>query len=564
MRELKVPIVSRLSSSMKRLTRDVWMVWLVIAFLTTLPYIIALLRTPAGFVFTGVLTAYDDTFAYFAWMQQGKNLQLLMCDPFTSELQPCQFFLPLWSILGFITRVTGLSIPLTFHIARLFSSLLLLVTAKSVVGLVTKSRARLRYTLWLYGTSGGLGWILFGLKNRANLFGGAAGSGSVDLDLPEAIAFRSMFAQVHFCVGIALVSGAIALFFRALVEKKASRALIAGVLTSILAVIHPYMVVVVCGVSGSALLLLPLTRKETNRRNIYYSSFQAAVVFVLGVMPGVAYLIYLNRSNEVLREWLRVTDTFSPPVWEYALGFGLIGVLGIGGLALIWTIPSQYGRLLSIWIIVQALLLYFPVSFQRRFVEGLQLPLSVAASAALFALANRIGTGINRKSYRRFILISAILFASITNIGFLVGQIVGRGVGTGGNDPRRYLSNELMTAFDWLRENSATGAVLFASYMTGNVAPSTTGMRVFLGHYAQTLRSDEKGPLVIQFYSNAASDDEIRKVFAEHRVRYVIYGPFERALSNAFVPAAWFRVAYRAGDITIFELPDDVHSPDSK
>jgi hypothetical protein len=563
MKELKVPLVSRMSSSIKRLTRDVWTVWLVIAFLTTLPYILAVMRTPAGFVFTGVLTAYDDTFAYFAWVQQGKNLQLLMCDPFTSELQPCEFFLPLWSLLGFIARVTGLSIPVTFHIARLFSSFLLLVIAKSVFGLVMKSRARLRYTLWLYATSGGFGWILFGLKSRANLFD-AAGSGSVDLDLPEAIAFRSMFAQVHFCVGIALVSGAIALFFSALVEKNASRALIAGVLTSIVAVIHPYMVIVVCGVSAIALLLLPLIRKETNRKNIYYTSFQAAVVFALGVGPGIAYLIYLNRSNEVLREWLRVTDTFSPPVWEFVLGFGLIGVLGVGGLAFIWTRPSQYGRLLSIWIIVQALLLYFPVSFQRRFVEGLQLPLSVAASAALFALANRIGTQINRKSFRRLILISAILFASITNIGFLVGQIAGRGGGTGANDPRRYLSNELMAGFDWLRENSAPGAVLFASYMTGNVAPSTTGMRVFLGHYAQTLRSDEKGPLVTQFYSNTASDDEIRKVFAEHRVRYVIYGPFERALSNAFMPAPWLRLAYRAGDVMIFELPDQAYSPDSK
>jgi hypothetical protein len=200
----------------------------------------------------------------------------------------------------------------------------------------------------LYATSGGLGWILFALKNRGDLFGGAAGSGSVDLDLPESIAFRSMFAQVHFCVGIALVSGAIALFFRSLFDKKASRSLIAGVLTSILAVIHPYMIVVVCGVSGIALLLLPLISKETDRKNAYYSSFQNLVGFTIGVLPGVAYLIYLNRANEVLKEWLRVTDTFSPPVWEYALGFGLIGVLGVGGLALIWMRPSQSGRLLSI------------------------------------------------------------------------------------------------------------------------------------------------------------------------------------------------------------------------
>jgi hypothetical protein len=527
----------------------------VIAFLTTLPYLLASFRTPTGFVFSGVLTAYDDTFSYFAWMRQGANLQVLMCDPFTSEPQPCEFFLPLWSLLGVLSRASGLSIPLTFHAVRLLSGLLLLVLAKSVAGLVMKSRTRLKYTLWLYATSSGLGWLIFGLKNRRDFFGGAAGSGSVDLDLPEAIAFRSFFAQVHFCIGVALVSAAIALFFKAVVEKKSSRAFVAGLLSSLLAVIHPYMVVVVCGVSAAALLLLPLSGKHSDRINAYRSSVPTAVAFYLGVVPGVGYLIYLNRSNEVLREWLRVTDTFSPSAWEYVLGFGIVGAVGLVGLYVIWSHYSRYGRLLSIWIAVQALLLYFPVSFQRRFVEGLQLPLSIAASAALFAFANKTHKKTGHGLYRSAILAGAIVLASLTNVGFLAGQLAGRGAGTGANDPRRYLSEDVISAFDWLRTESAPETVLFSSYLTGNIAPSMTGMRAFLGHYAQTLRSDEKGPLVNAFYTNTASDAQIRKIFTEHRVRYVFYGPFERAISDDFVPAPWLRLSHRVGDVMIFELP---------
>ena len=553
----------RLTSSVRRSTRDVWTIWLVISFLTTVPYVLASLRTPTGFVFSGVLTAYDDTFAYFAWMRQGANLQLLMCDPYTSETQPCEFFLPLWTLLGFMARVTGLSIPLTFHAIRLLSALLLLVAAKFVAGLVVKSRTRLRYTLWLYASSGGFGWLVFGLKNRGNLFGGA-GSGSVDLNLPEAIAFRSIFAQVHFCIGVALLSAAIALFLKAAVENNSIRAAIAGLLTSLLAVIHPYMVVVVCAVSVVGVLLLRPIGKHRDGSNAYSSSVSVVGGFAVGAVPGVGYLLYLKRSNEVLREWLKVTDTFSPPAWEYALGFGFVGLLGLVGLYLIWTRHNKYGRLLSIWVAVQALLLYFPVSFQRRFVEGLQLPLSIAASAALVGIANKTLRKTQRKYYRSAILAGAIVLAALTNIGFLVGQISGRGEGSGANDPRRYLSTDVIAACDWLRAKSTPETVLFSSYLTGNIAPSMTGMRVFLGHYAQTLRSDEKGPLVAAFYSNTMGDNEIRKLFSEQSIRYVFYGPFERAISDGFVPSPWLRLSHRVGDVMIFELSDSISPPESQ
>jgi len=198
------PFISRLSTFLQNQFRDVWFLWLVLGFVTSVPYVLAALRTPPGHAFSGVLTAYDDTFAYFAWMRQGADAHLLMCDPFTSETQPCEFFLPLWAMLGFVSRVCRVPIPIAFHIVRLSAGLLLLLVARAVAGCVMRSRSRLKYTLWLYGLSGGLGWLVYVLNNGGDLLGGAAGSGSADLDLPEAIAFRSIFSQVHFAIGAAL------------------------------------------------------------------------------------------------------------------------------------------------------------------------------------------------------------------------------------------------------------------------------------------------------------------------------------------------------------------------
>jgi len=510
-------------------------------------------------VFTGVLTAYDDTFTYFAWMRQSADGHLLLCDLFTSEPQSCEFVLPLWSFLGVIARVTGLPIPLTFHVARLLAGLLLLVAARAVSLSVMKSRTRARYSLWLYSMSSGLGWVVFALNNRRDLLHASSASGSVDLNLPEAIAFRSVFAQVHFAVGAALIFASIKLLFSALVEKKPGRALVAGILVSVLAVVHPYLVVVVCAVAVVAAVSWPWLNGGPEARDSYYLPVvRTAAGFAVTAVPGLAYLVYLNRSNEILREWLRITDTLSPPVWEYLLGFGIVAMLAVFGFRLMWSSRNANGRLLLIWAIVQAALLYAPLSFQRRLVEGLQLPLSIAASVALFWIAHRTFTGSRAENNRRLFLAGAIAFASLTNVGFVIGHIFDRGSVSGSVDPRRYVSADLVTAFEWLRRNSDGKTVLFSSYLTGSLAPSLTGLHVFLGHYGQTIRSDEKGAQVTSFYAGALSNQAARQLLAEHRVRYVIYGPFERALSDNFIPLSWLKLAYRYGGVEVFEVTQDL------
>src|SRR6185369_7528830 len=198
-----------------------------------------------------------DTFAYFAWMREGLDGHLLMRDPFTSETQTRDFFLPLWGLLGFAARITGLSIPVIFHIARLLAALALLIVARAVSRTIMKSRRRVRFSLWLYATSGGMGWLIYWLNNRGDLLGARAMFGSVDLNMPEAIAFRSMFAQVHFAIGVVLIGISLKLFFDALVGDSKPRAVIAGALVSLLAVVHPYMVVVVSGVAMVAAILSP-------------------------------------------------------------------------------------------------------------------------------------------------------------------------------------------------------------------------------------------------------------------------------------------------------------------
>ena len=132
--------------------------------------------------------------------------------------------------------------------------------------------------------------------------------------MPEAIAFRSVFAQVHFAVGVALLCWAIKLWFDASVAKRSSSAFAAGALVSLLAVVHPYMVVVALSVAGVTLLTRTwlIERTKITTADLFLTVRLGGAICATA-LPGLAYLVYVNRSSEVLREWLRVTDTLSPP-----------------------------------------------------------------------------------------------------------------------------------------------------------------------------------------------------------------------------------------------------------
>jgi hypothetical protein len=530
---------------------DILPAWIALASLTTLPYIIALLRAPEGHVFTGVLSAYDDTFTYLAWIRQSADGALLMCDQFTSEPHGCDFFLPLWTLLGAVSRVTGASVALTFHAGRLVAGLLLLLVARSAALRVTESRRQTRYAVWLYAMSGGAGWLIYALNNQAALTSGAVTHGSADLYLPEAIAFRSVFAQVHLTAGAALTGAAIISLFASLTEGKATRALLAGLLATCLAVVHPYMVVVVCAVSAAAILLWPFIADRDDKGARLKRSFITAALFFISCAPGIAYLLYLNRSNVVLHELMRIMDTFSPAPWEYALGFGIVGPLAVAGFILLVKTGRASGRLLLVWAVVHALLLYAPVSFQRRFVEGLQMPLCIAASVAVFRLIDSIGEKRPLIMKRSGVALAAVIIvASLTNLGFFAGQIMA-GDRTA-KDPRRYVAADLVSAFEWMEENAERNSVVLSSYMTGNLLPSMTGLRAFLGHYGNTIRSHEKGQMVEAFYSGRMTDEAARALIAEHRVSFVIRGPFESDLSKDFIARPWLVPVHRAGSVEIY------------
>jgi hypothetical protein len=165
---------------------------------------------------------------------------------------------------------------------------------------------------------------------------------------------------------------------------------------------------------------------------------------------------------------------------------------------------------LGIWIVVQFLLLYAPVSFQRRLIFGVQFPLALLAAVGIL------------KVLRKPALVGALIcLMSVTNFSIMSKEIQwlkSRGLPF-------YLPKAYMTAFKFL--HGLPDGPVISGFTTGNFIPPYSGHPAFMGHALLTPSLAEKRKTAELFFKKADPAIPLR-----YNVRYVFYGAEERALDG--------------------------------
>jgi uncharacterized membrane protein len=217
---------------------------------------------------------------------------------------------------------------------------------------------------------------------------------------------------------------------------------------------------------------------------------------------------------------------------------------------------------LWIWTIAAALLLYAPINPQRRFVQGLQVPLTILATVGLFEIAlpwlrrTKLFTRVadipryTADGLEKLILMALISFMAISNL-YVLGSV---SVTTAIQQPFPFFRKmDEIKAVEWLRENGKQEAIVFSDYETGNYIASHAGNPVWQGHWAETVDWSNKSDLAEQFYSNDRDDAWRRQLLNRYAVSYVWYGELERQLGD-FEPTGvdYLVPVYQDQEVTIF------------
>lgn len=537
--------------------RSQWLLIILLAVglvaLMSLPYWLATTTARPGTFFTGIIMNPEDSQTYFAKMRQGYDGQWLYTIPFTTEAHEPAWVGVFYVWLGQAARALGVSLTAVWHGARSIAQFILFLTTYWFVGAFTEN-GRERWTAYLLALFGsGLGWALF-------LFGQTywLDAFPVDFKQPGAHLFFTALTFPHITLGTALILCSVWGVWQ-LGQRPSWRLAVAlGGAHLLLGIAYPFLIYLVAGVAA----LLYLTWVWQRRRILWQTGWQIATAFLIP-LPMYAYFAYVLVSNDVFAAWDAQAATPAAPWPHYLVAYGPLLLLGAWHW---WRRPLQRAAVTPLWVwaLVVALLLYAPLPPQRRFVQGVHVPLSILAALGFCRLLlpwlarqrpwQKLVQHPRYSTTGLFTLLTAVfLFVmSLSNLYLLASVSVSAVIQ---QPDLLFRPDTEAEAAAWLRENGTETAVLLGDYQTGNYVAAQTGRRVVLGHWAETVAYEQKVADVAQFFAAATSDAWRQQYLAAQRITYVWHGPRERELGG-FDPqtAVYLRPIYSNAAITIYDL----------
>jgi hypothetical protein len=504
--------------------RALW-VMLLVLLLVISPYVIAALAGGKEYIFGGFLLNPQDSFSYLGKMYQGWRGDLRFTLPFTSDPGEGGYLFLFYLFLGHLARWTGLSLIWVFHLARLFGAGCMFVALwRFLCATITSERWRLwAFTLACLGL--GMGWLVF-----------ATGVLTSDFWVAEAYPFLSAYTNPHFPLSLALLLYLLTLpssIFHSTPPRWITLWKL-GVAAFFLSLLSPFGIVIASLVLGGLLLwemlaqvyrgrgqsqdggsLLQLIRSSATVQTLIY---RLAWILVCG-LPMLLYDLWIVRVDPQLAVWNAQNLTLTPPVWDVLLALSPVLLLALPGAW--WAIKDHRleARLLLVWVIAAALMIYAPFGLQRRFLMGLYAPLAALAGYGLEALEARFSL----PAARRIAALTLVLTLPTLLLSLALGLF---GVQT--HDPAFYLTGAEAQALAWLDGNTPGQALVLAAPDTGLLIPAYTGRRVLYGHPYETPNAEQEKAQVMEFFqSDLASPADF---LSQRGVSYIFYGPRERKL----------------------------------
>lgn len=547
--------------AMGKVTRGEW-AWVagfsaLVMALTTLPYLVGVMSQTNDRRFGGFVLGVEDGNSYIAKMGQGARGAWLFTLPYSSEPQRGVPLFEFHLLLGKLAGTRHDAQVLIYHLARVVFGFALLLVSYLFLSEFLPDVQQRRLGLALVALGGGLGWLL-ALLGLDQLFG----SLPIDFYSPEAYTFLILYALPH-------LAAARILFLLGLLACLRGRGVAAGLLLLGASLIQPLSVLVVWVVIGMGIGLAWLPARPRNPQSAIRMSFVAWKALSISA-PFVLYTIYLFSADPILRQWNAQNILASPHPLHYAFGYGVLIVFGVGGWRVLWGRRPDLARCVAGWAFAVPFLLYAPLTTQRRLIEGFQLPLVALAVLGITKSAGSVWKRGDDHSDDRsddfsrqplgatevattmpFHALLIIVLSVPTSAILLAGGIAAARTPA---EPVFHPANQL-AAFEWLSQNAEPGQVVLSSFETGNALPAYTPLVAYIGHGPESVFLAEKKPRVAAFYQSSTSDADRRRLLADGRIAFAIFGPHERALGD-FNPdsADYLRWRFSAGEYAVYEV----------
>lgn len=487
----------------------------------SLPYLAGFLLGGSDMVFTGFLINIPDGHSYLAKMNIGWRGDWKFTLPYTAAAGDGAYIFLFYIALGHISRLMGLSLIATFHLARLISGGLMVWSlwrfCRWVFGQNWQAFARY-FPLLVFGS--GLGWLVSPLLGMTS-----------DLWVAEAYPFLSGFVNPHFPLGICLI---LEVLMRAFTLQSNKSRMTVALLGLLLAAIMPFGMVVIGVVLAGTVVWEWIQTKRLRLEPIVFPLTLGGLYLV--------YQFYAIQVDPILSEWNRQNITSSPPLWDMLASFSPMFLLAIYSA---WVNLRQNEELpwkvCLVWLVFGFIMIYFPFALQRRFLTAYFVPVSVLGITGLISLAGKIKL--------RIFIPAMVVLSILTNV--LLWSSAWFGVLT--RNPSVYLSQDEMEALEWLNQHAESGAVVAAGPFISMVIPARTSLRVIYGHPFETAHAERELDFINLFYAGKNEPSRDQSGLMERKARFIFWGEREAALGKPALLDA-LPIVFQNSHVKIFEI----------
>jgi hypothetical protein len=520
--------------------------------LTCIPYGYAVQRAD-GRRFSGFIWGVDEGNVYLTWMRQAAEGDLFFRNQYSTEPERPRFVNAFLQLGGRAADLLHVDQRVMFHVLRLLGGMFLLVAFHLLVAALTPNRVARWAALVLASLGSGLGWLVVLLVPQSGLH--PVDVGQAWQTQPEAVTFLSLLLNGLFTTSMALMCLTFLFALRALQGDR--RAVWwAGLCLLVLGNVHTYDVFAVWIVLG----LTAVWRDGAMAR--WRDGVKRLGLIVAIGLPSVLWSLYATFTDpSFLAKGLTPTPAFR--FIDYAVAYGLIGLLAVAGAVLAFSRHPAISpsRLPIVWSFANAFVLLIPVSFQRKMIEGLHLPLCILAGFAVSWLAQQITRGLrargkHKQAAERVVLtvcVAAVL--CLPSNALFVSQCLDS-VKTNNAEllavlqPPIYLDPGDAAALEWLAANATREDVILSSSLVGSTIPTVCPAKVWIGHWAETLHFREHLQTAMHLYA-APTPSALR----ETGVTLLYASRWEAAMARTELNPSGLPLVYDEQGVRLYRVP---------
>lgn len=502
--------------------KHIMSICLIVISLSLLPFIYGQLHAPPEKSYNGLhALTHGDFSVYYSYINQIKNGQIVLYNNFTLEPQQHGIFNIFWFIVGITARILHLSPSIALQLFKILLTPLAIIILYLFISQIFDTTKTRILTIWTLCFSSGVGTyaIPFLLNNRFQ----NASHWPIDYWVPESNTFLTLYHLPHAILSLTLIVSIYILLLKSLQYKNLTYGLYMGIIGLVLFNYHPYHAIVLNTIIGLYILLHFI---RTPRNWLFQLK-----LFLLWFIPSTISIIYhylLITTDIAIGIRASQNITLTPPFPFVVLGYGFLFIFALCGLYFYFKkkkpLPDSIHHMdfVVIWFFVNSLLLYFPITFQRRFLSGYHIPIVILTVFSLSFFTNKYFAYLKKNHYLSITLAMLFIFLSsfvnvVRDISLLHNY-----------DPNFYNSQSMIHAIDWLEKNNMNYVVLTEDTFNENDPfsasywiPSYINQRTYLSHDHETLFYDEKHRILKDLVTKN-DPKEWSKLYEDFGIGYVM------------------------------------------